>query len=387
MAPTIRDGQVATKGTRAVNQDRHVIDILDQVYTIDPKSNPMLTVLTAKSMVKPAESFEVKHLEDEPVPEWDAVNDGTDMSDSDTAMVVDNGPYHRVGDVILVPRTGEVVRVTAVSTNTLTVVRGYGGTTAAIILDDDPILNLGAPEEEGDTAPEAKHTITTTKSNFTQIKRTTVHLSRTLSETNMYGPDERSRLRAKAMAEHGRDWEQILLHGTKSEDTSTAATPIRMAGGLDEHITTNSLAAGGALTENEFIDFVGDVMRFKVDGGSGSRALLASREILNTMSTWGGDKLQTRPGSGKYGFAITTYVSPYGDIDIVYHPLLEQGYAGTGYLVDMSGIMIRPLHRTEMKTNIQANDEDGFKDEILTEQSFSFINEKAFGKITGVTFS
>ena len=52
-----------------------------------------------------------------------------------TALVVDNGSFFRAGMVISAKGSDEVMLVTAVTTNTLTVVRGFGGTTAADIAD------------------------------------------------------------------------------------------------------------------------------------------------------------------------------------------------------------------------------------------------------------
>lgn len=383
--PTIRDGMVATQGTNAINQDQLVVDMLDKIYTYDPQSNPMLTVLTAKSRLKAANAVEVQHLEDEPIPEWDFV-DGA-QTNVDTSIEVDNGAYFRAGDVVLNVRTDEYFSVDSVAANVLTATRGALGSTAAAMNDNDQIINLGTPEEEGSTIPVAKATVTTTKSNFTQIKRTPVDLSRTLSQVSLYGSAERPRLRRMAGAKHARDWEQILLHGKKNNDTS-GAKPVRTAGGLDEHITTNVVAAGGTLTESELVDIAGDVFRFKVEGGNGgtSRAMLCSREVMSTIGSWGSAKLQTTPGVGKYGFKVSTFVTPHGNLDLVNHPLLEDGYAGYAYIVDMSGIMIRPLQRTVLRTNVHDDEYDGVKDEYLTEQSFSFIQEKAFAKITGVTF-
>ena len=383
--PTIRDGQVATKGARAINQDQPVVDMLDHIYTLDPESNPALTVLTARAQVKKAESFEIKHLEDQPIPEQDLVNGA--QTNVETTIEVDNGPYHRAGDVILNPRTGELIRVTAVATNDLTVTRGYGGTTAAAMNDNDNLLNLGTPEEEGARGPAAKNTVVVTKSNYTEILKTSVHVSRTVEQTSLYGMEERARQRARKGAEHARDWEQKLFHGIKSEDTTTGSAPIRMTGGIDQHIVTNILDAGGAMTESTFLDFLGDVFRYKVDGGSGSRAMFSSREVINTINTWGTGKLETVAGGSKLGFKVTTYATPYGDLDVVNHPLLETAYAGYAYIVDMAGILIRPLQPTVLQTDIQENDEDGHRDQYLTEQGFSFMNEEAFGLIKGVTFS
>ena len=257
---------------------------------------------------------------------------------------------------------------------------------AASISDNAYLLNMGAAEMEGDVSPEAKATVTVTKENYLQILRTPVHVTKTLDNVRLYGGRERNRQRRKAGAKHARLWEQIALHGEKAISTS-GSQPVRSAGGLDEHITTNVLAAGGPLTESQFIDFIGDCMRFSVSGSKRRKGLLASRELLSTISSWGNHKLRTNSGASKtYGIEVTTYVSPHGTLDIIPHKLLEDGYAGYGYIVDWDGIWYRPGRRTELHTNIQQPGEDAFKDEYFTEASFSFALEKAFGKITGVTY-
>ena len=390
---TVRSGQIRTGVTGYdVNQDRHAVDMLPKIYGYDAETTPMMRVLSARGRVKPAEAFEVKHLEDEPVPEWDTENGGG-INNTDTTLTVSNGGYHRAGDIIVNPTSGEAMRVSSVSTNDLTIVRSIGTAAAASVASGQQLLNIGAGEPEGDTAPAALHTQTVTKSNYTQIVKEPIYLSRTLEQVRLYGGKQRAYLRRKAGAKHAREWEQILIWGQKLNDVSGALAgatnrPVRLAGGLNEHITTNELdvTTTGILSENALRDFVGDCSRYKVDGGGGRKALIASRAIIDTIESWGANKLQTTPGGNRYGFAVRTWHSSYGDVDVVWHPLLEVGTDGFGFLVDMAGVMIRPLQRTTLETNIQANDEDGYKDQYLTEQSYSYINEKAFGRIKGVTF-
>ena len=148
------------------------------------------------------------------------------------------------------------------------------------------------------------------------------------------------------------------------------------------------LAAAGTLSESELYEWLGTVYRHGVDGASSSsRVLFAGQAIINSLGMWGQSKLQTNSGRNqKYGFSISTLLTPYGELDIVYHPLLEGAYAGYGYVVDMSGVKIAALQPTVLQTNIQTNDEDGFKDQYLSEQTYLIANEQAAGIITGVTF-
>lgn len=384
--PTVITGSAATAGSYAINQDQRVVDMMERVFQYDPPESPMLTVVTKRMQVRRARATEVKHLEDDVIPEFDQANGS--INSSATALVVDNPTYHRVGDILKVVSTGETVRVVGKndSTSTLTITRSWGATAAATIPDNAWLLNMGTAEAEGDLSPVAKSTQTVTQTNYTQILRTPVHLTKTLDNIELYGGPERQRQRRKAGAKHARLWEQIALHGEKREDTTSGDTPIRSAGGLDERITTNVLAAGGVLTEGQFIDFIGDCMRYSVRGGKRRKGLLASRELMATISSWGNHKLRTNTGASQsYGIEVTTYISPFGTLDIIPHNLLEQGYAGYGYVIDWDGVWYRPARRTMLQTNIQQPGEDAFKDEYFTEATFSFALEKAFGKITGVT--
>ena len=56
------------------------------------------------------------------------LNDGDNINATDTAIVVDDGDYFRVGDLIRME--SEIMEVTAISTNTLTCIRGTHGSTA-----------------------------------------------------------------------------------------------------------------------------------------------------------------------------------------------------------------------------------------------------------------
>lgn len=387
MSVTVRTGSQATAGAYAINPDQLVIDMMERVFQYDPPDSPMLTIVTKRAQVMRARQTTVKHLEDDVLPDWDQANGA--IAGGITQLVVDNPTYHREGDILKVVSTGETVKVTGVNTgtSTLTILRSWGATAAATIPDNAYLLNMGTPEAEGDVAPPAKSTVTTTQTNYTQILRTVVHLTKTLDNVELYGGPERNRQRRKAGAKHARLWEQICLHGEKNEDTTSGDTPVRSAGGLDERISTNVLATGGTLTESQFIDFVGDCMRFSVRGNTRRKGLLASRELMATISSWAGHKLQTNSSaSATYGIAVTTYITPFGLLDIINHPLLETGYAGYGYIVDWDGIWYRPARRTTLNTNIQLPGEDAFKDEYFTEASFSFALEKCFGKISGVTF-
>ena len=66
-----------------------------------------------------------------------------DMDTSETAMDVDDGTHFAIGQTVLV--NSEQMLVTGISTNTLTVVRGINGTTAATADNNDPVSIIRWP--------------------------------------------------------------------------------------------------------------------------------------------------------------------------------------------------------------------------------------------------
>ena len=74
----------------------------------------------------------------------DAINDATWTDPmTDTTFVVDNGSRFAADDIIRVSDSAELMQVTNVSTNTLTDTRGYLGTTAEALADNDVLLIQG----------------------------------------------------------------------------------------------------------------------------------------------------------------------------------------------------------------------------------------------------
>jgi hypothetical protein len=385
---TNRSGLVATKGTNAEQIASQRLDVSTKVWGYDPAGSPALKILSDRASSSKAISYEYYWLEDVPVPSTFSSTAGANSSATSVTVDADAAAI-QVGDLLKIGSTGEIVTVSAINTSTrvATISRGSLGTTAATIPANAKILNLRTPQPEGAKAPQALATVKQKCNNYTQIVRTPYHLSRTLVETQHFTGDELAYTQRKAGEAHARAWEEIFLHGIASEDV-TGAKPVRTTGGLDHFIKTNALApSGGTLVENDFIDWLRDVFRFSANPGNKQKVLLASGEIVASISSWGLEKLRHNDkASDFHGFDVTSYITSFGKLNIVYHPLLEGAYAGTGYVLDMDAISKKVLHSTELRTDIQDPDEDSRRGEFLTEQGFMVAMERAHGKITGVTF-
>ena len=153
-------------------------DISDLVAINSPHETPLLDALGDPA--RAAHSTVHEWLEDALLPNTDQINDSTyGNATTDTQFVVDHADRFRVGDQIKIDGIRESMLVTGVNTgtNTLTVVRGYGGTTAEALFDNAPLVIIGNAALEGDDAAAARFTARTRKTNYTQIFTSTVEVS------------------------------------------------------------------------------------------------------------------------------------------------------------------------------------------------------------------
>jgi len=374
------------RDTLNINQARRVVDMSKTIALLNPSANP-LTLLSQKAARLKAINPEFSWLEDDLRPAWDAINNGAGYTDSDTDLVVDNAAYFEIGSLVDVPRTGEIMKVTAIntSTNTITVARSVGSTAAAALVDDDPLMIMSDANQEGAKSRASKTTKIESLTNYTQIFRTPVEATRTESSSELYGGKDRNYYRRKAGIEHAKKIECALWFGEKGIDTS-GDHPERYTGGVFEFLAGNFTDAGGTLTEADFEAFVRDAFKY----GSDVKYGFASPLVLSVINLWGVSKLQTVPRDKTYGLAVTKYISAHGELNLIKNRLFEGAVYG-GYMVVLDFadecVAYRYLQGgdTKLKTNIQDNDADGWKDEYLTEAGLQLKQPDRHAVLTGVT--
>ena len=165
----------------------------------------------------------------------------TALTTTTTSLVVaaGTGESFAVGDAV---RLGdEVMFITAVSNDTLTVTRGSAGTsdpgvTYAVGTD---VIGLGTILDEGDIGTQ-QFRGRVKNSNYTQIFSSQVNMTRTQQRIPKYGvPSELGNLVRQVTLSEGINMENAFLYGTKFQ-----SDPRRSTGGLTEFITTNVIGNG-----------------------------------------------------------------------------------------------------------------------------------------------
>ncbi len=184
----------------------------------------------------------------------DAVNNGSGYASSDTSIVVDNGDYFNENDIILVPRTGERMQVTAVSSNTLTVTRSIGTTAAAALVDSDPLFIIGNAFGQGSDSATAVYKQKTNVYNYTQVFKTSIDISGTHEAEETYTGKTRAEERKIKGVEHMISIERAFMFGERASGTDSDGKECYYTGGIIEKITTNiSDELSSTLTEDELV--------------------------------------------------------------------------------------------------------------------------------------
>lgn len=211
-------------------------DMSDVVGLISPQEAPLLDALG--DPLREATSIYHEWLEDELLPNKDAINDSTWSNPaSDTTFNVDNGSRFRIGDQVQVEGSEELMFVTAVSGDTLTVVRGYAGTTAESLADNAVLNILGNAALEGCDRPNARFTTRVRCGNYTQIFTSAVEAIDLADEMD-YQKQERLR-------EMVRDLENTVINGGQPvADPQGSGTVRRTMKGIIQHLSTNLFHTG-----------------------------------------------------------------------------------------------------------------------------------------------
>jgi hypothetical protein len=375
-------GQRTTLNVASVQR---AVDVHKPILLLEPDSAPLTVFLNniynggrRRATINPEFSW----VNDKSLARFDAINNGAGYASGATSLVVDNGDIFAVGDLVKVPRTGELLYVTAVATNTLTVTRGAGTTAAAALNDNDVLLVVGVADEEGALSKSARIVNPTKVTNYTEIKKRSIESSNTwLSSSNQTSPDDWTHQAKKASIEHNKDKEYSFLFGEPKETTGPNGKPLRYTGGLDYFLTQNRQSAPNPVTEADFSAFLRKVFRY----GSKRKVMFASSLLISVLNQFAAGKLNTFVGAQSYGVEVSEWISPFGRLTLVNHPLLESatpsgttgGYGERGYVVDFNGddVAYRYLdgdgpggsRDSRVYPNRQEPDRDGRKDELIGE--------------------
>ncbi len=358
--------------------------VTDRILLTDPNEIVAISVLGLNNESKfafvnmPGQKYE--WLEDTYRDLTDAFNDNeVDTDSAETTLTVDTGALFEVGDVI--QADSELMNVTAISSNVLTVVRAFSGSSAATHSTDTTVNIRYRARIEGAAASASTMTEVTTGVNYSMIFQKTINVSRTAGLMPYYGmADPVGYQIQKGVAEQMQALNRAVFRSTGAGEVGSATVARSMAGFQGIIASNNTAASSAALTEKMIQDELQDCWT----GNGNPDVLFCGAWAKRKIADFFGGYVRTERSESQGGIEISSILSPLGNvIDVAVDRDCQTDVL---YLIDTSlagYITIDPLFTEELgKTSDTA-----FYGQLVGEYGFVLAQEDAHSYVSGFSTS
>lgn len=297
-----------------------------------------------------------------------------------TTTAVATAANWQAGDIFLID--SEQVWISAISGTTITVVRGFNGTTAATHSDNAVITRIGRARVDGDDADDSPGTEVTSTTNDTQILQRTVNLSRSALKTNKYGiANLEDYYIDKYMHELMIDLAKLPYYGGVSAGTENSVA--RSCGGFGSFITNNvtyatSTAATGGTALALTRDHIDDTLQNIFDDGGDTNLMLTVPHAQRKINSMYEGFVSTERSEALGGVLIKKLMNPISGsiIDVVVDRNCRSGQL---WLLDSSKIAYYPFDSFFYERLAKTG--DAVKGQVVGEYGFVVANGSWHGVV------
>lgn len=344
--------------------------VVDELLLLNPLQIPILTLLGGFG--QPVHNTQHEWNEDE-MYKFASVTGGLAAADTTTLNVATgNGALFRAGHVIQME--SEMLKVTAVSTDALTVTRGYAGTTAAIHADTTVAKILFTEGVEGADARAARAKARVNKYNYTQIFDDTIEVSGSAVEVAQYGFDNLYEYeKQKKIAELAFQLERALLDGIRYTSGN-----IRQLGGIKYWVTTNVANASAADITKKMLNDMVQAVSDNAGLSAGRYVFMASPTQKRKLGTLDAASLLIGRADQTRGETVKTIVTDLGEYPVYTNPNMD---AGDLMFLDLNRMRVRPLGARSFSHEYLGKKGDSYNGQLVGEYTFEFKEEKAHARL------
>ncbi len=313
-----------------------------------------------------------------------------------TTINVDDQSQVTAGLVYLIESTGEYIYVESIAGAVLTVLRGFGSTSPVAVDGSstaEPMQRIASAHEEGSPKPVSIANLGFPRFNYMQIFRNPWDVTGTARAVEYYTGDLVAKNKRDAGIYHSEDMERAMIWGIQAIGIQNGK-PFRTMAGIQEQIITNIVAQGANTTWDEIDQFLQDCFARNIKGKPNERIAFCGNtvlQVLNKIARTDGNMTQINlvPGQTDFGMKITKWMTPYGDVSLLTHPLFNENPLWTKDLMVLhpGAMRTRFLRRTFEDTN----DKDGTRagadadfGVLTTEMCLEYRAEITGGLFTGI---
>jgi hypothetical protein len=305
-----------------------------------------------------------------------------DLDNSETGIDVDDGSMFLAGDVIEVD--SEAMLVTSISTNTLTVTRGYAGTSAASHTDNTAVYLIGNSRTGAEVDVDGISFTPTTNNQYLQTFQQPWQVGGSLAtNTAVVIPSGAANwARREEMDASQRCMDDIERAYYYGRGVARAATTTRPAMyGLRSLLTTNNTTSPTNASAYKPSDLIRDTVQKCYDGGGNPNVLLVSTDFMTGFSEWGHAAMRIEAGASRFGVSINMFDVPFlPGLTVVPAPLLRAGTAICLSEAEVSQQVKRALYNKPRGSRGDAEEGD-----ILAEVAIKVDNESHHAYVSGIS--
>lgn len=318
-------------GTRTTytDTDIRVRAIGDIIHNIDWADAPLLNKfgLTNESKFRlknwPSTSYE--WLNDTLSPRASVLAEsGFDDSETDLTVTTGHGVYFKEGDILKVEN--ELMYVSSVATDVLTVVRGFGSTTPAAHAQNVTVTLATVARLEGADYDTGHTTTVTSPGNYTQIFAEAVKVTGSEAKETKYGVADTMSYHIEKLIGGGRNVQgtrfragklPILLQQTFYYGKSSAgsASVARAMAGFEGLVTTNVTNLSSAALTRKNIE---DLMQTIFLGGGNPDTIIVNAWLRRKISSFYEGSIRTERSETRGGARIDTIVTDFGEMEVMF---------------------------------------------------------------------
>ena len=351
-------------------------------------------VLNMLPQEAPAKQPKYEWAEDDVPSVSTKINLAAGYNTTDTGFTVDDALGLIANSMIYVAETKEICYVTEVgSSTTITVVRGFAGSTPAAINDNDTLIFLGDQLPELSDANVNNGSIPTRFYNNIQRWSSGVQISDIQDTVDMLGgvgqmPREVLRQTMKMK----RQINAALIRGRRTAIISPVAAGdgfVYTTHGFEGYVSTNELdlaSDNGNLSWEAVNDFANPI--FTATSSSPSKMVLCGEVLFSAFTKLAFDRFSPAVFEPNLGATLLSIMTDQGGkLDIV---LDKYGFpagptSGEGIVVDLAHVSLKELSGQPLtwRKNVQDNDAHTLQDELWGTASLKLTHETNHGKIKG----
>lgn len=352
------------------------------LYT-EPGGNAPLFALTSGMESADAQDTIISWFEEQKASGRTAV---TNAAGTGTTFTVQDASTFTAGAVFIVESTGEHVYVQAIAGNSLTVERGFAGTTNTTLdgsVTPKYISQIGTAFQEASARPQGIVNLGTARFNFTQIFRNSWDISGTATAVKYVTGNKKAKAKRDCASYHAEQIEKALWFGRRTVGVKDSK-PFRTMDGILTQITTNVETGSGPISWDDLDAFIMAVQSRNIQGKPNERLVFCGNGALATLNKIARNygHINIEPGETEFGMAVSTWISPWGRWKLITHPLFNESpfWQNDIYVIHPGAIRIRYLRRTIDEEYVQNNGDDAEFGVMTTELSVEYKAEITGGK-------